>query len=97
MSTTRQYIERNGIPYVLETTCVRDRCTACKGDGFTTYSTFGDYRAYINELEYSDEDVELRETGRKECERCNGTGTFIGDPQVIDFKMSLNSSLVQLP
>lgn len=90
--TTLVRSQHTGVEYIMRCTERKDCCSACAGRGYFTYATYGDRRSYVARFEEWDGDgdgPEMMETGRRDCERCSGTGTYPGDGPSFAFKLTL--------
>lgn len=98
VSTSKVASAIPGIEYDMTTTQVVDACSDCGGDGVIRFSTFADYRAFIHERNWREENDDPDErddyyhtparSGSKSCERCSGTGTFVGDGGCYTMKLT---------
>jgi hypothetical protein len=92
--------EKTGLAYDVSMHVKKDMCAKCGGFGFVTYATPADEAAYELEMEGVDPDdyyPEMNETGRKDCDRCDGTGKNPADGDTISFAIRASGRLITVP
>lgn len=92
--------EKTGLSYDVSMHVKKDMCAKCGGFGFVSYATPNDERAHamlVDQMENGDEYPEMNETGRKECDRCDGTGTNPADGDTVEWSLRASGRLIQFP
>lgn len=96
-------INRNGVEYDLTIDEFKDQCAHCGGRGFHTFFTQEDEDRYdVAVDEWSDGDMddeapEMQETGKRTCDRCQGTGVHEGDGTAYSYTLKAAHEITMNP